>query len=119
MLPQSISIIISVYKNVSALAVILEEIKNQTVYVDEIIISEDGKSNEMEEFVLSLKDDNILHLTSNDEGWRKNRALNKAIKNATSEYLIFIDGDVVPQKNFVEGHLFRSKKKKSLCGKTS
>lgn len=117
MVPQSISIIISVYKNVSALAIILEEIKNQTVVVDEIIISEDGNSREMKEFVSSLNYNNIIHLTSDDEGWRKNRALNKAINNASSEYLIFIDGDVVPHKSFVEGHVHCSKKRRVCAGK--
>lgn len=117
MLPNSISIVISVYKNINTLAIILEEIMNQSLNVDEVIISEDGNSKEMKDFVSSLKYKNVIHLTSEDEGWRKNRALNKAIINSTSEYLIFIDGDVVPHKNFVEGHVSCAKKRRVCAGK--
>ncbi|NPA60224.1 MAG: glycosyltransferase, partial [Epsilonproteobacteria bacterium] len=50
-----ISIIISVYKNTSALELILKSLANQTHKVDEIIISEDGDSKEMKEFISTLK----------------------------------------------------------------
>jgi len=112
-----ISIIISVYKNVQALNIILKSLKNQTVKVDEVIISEDGNSEVMKNFITTLEDNNIVHLTCEDIGWRKNVALNKAIQIANGEYLIFIDGDVVPHKRFVEGHISQAKLKRVCAGK--
>jgi GT2 family glycosyltransferase len=115
--PKSISVIVSVYKNVEALRVILDALEKQSVAVDEIIISEDGESREMEHFVATLHNNKIKHIRQKDEGWRKNKALNNAIRNASSQYLIFIDGDVVPHPRFVEGHIFCSKPRRVCAGK--
>jgi GT2 family glycosyltransferase len=116
---KKVSVIISVYKNTAALELVLESLANQTIKADEIIISEDGNSEEMKRFIATLEYDNIVHLSQKDDGWRKAVALNNSIKKAKNEYLIFIDGDVVPHKRFIEGHLFCSEKKKVCCGKRS
>jgi len=115
--PKNISVIISVYKNISALKVILDSLKSQTRQADEIIISEDGESKEMKEFIQTVNATNIIHITQKDDGWRKNKALNNAIKNASYEYLIFIDGDVVPHPRFIEGHIYCAKPKRVCAGK--
>ena len=70
-------------------------------------------------YVATLDDPVVRHLTQDDQGWRKNRALNRAIAAARSEYLIFIDGDCVPYPTFVEGHLSLSQKNSVLCGRRS
>lgn len=113
----NITIIISVYKNVDALKVILKSLENQTIKVDEIIISEDGNSRIMKEFIATLDVTNLIHLTQDDLGWRKNIALNNSIKKASGEYLIFIDGDVIPHPKFIEGHLTCSELGMVICGK--
>ncbi len=113
----TITIIISVYKNIKALELVLDSILNQSVQVNEIIVSEDGKSVEMQEFISATNIKKLIHLTQEDLGWRKNIALNNSIKKSSSEYLIFIDGDVVLHKRFVEGHLYCSKPKRVCAGK--
>lgn len=112
-----ITVIISVYKNIKALDILLKSLLNQTLKADEIIISEDGNSQEMENFISSLDIENLIHLTQEDLGWRKNRALNNSIKKASGEYLIFLDGDVIPHKRFIEGHIDCSEEKKVCAGK--
>ena len=111
------TIIISVYKNIKALEVIIDALNNQTNKVDEIIISEDGEFPDMKKFLENLNNDKIIHLTQEDLGWRKNRALNRAIQASSGEYLIFIDGDVVPHDRFIEGHLHCSKQHRVCAGK--
>ena len=112
------SVIISVYKNTQALKVVLDALVLQTHLPTEIIISEDGQSPEMQKFVKHYKTTlNVVHTTQKDKGWRKNQALNNAIRTASSEYLIFIDGDVVPHLRFIEGHLACSKKRRVCAGK--
>ncbi|MGB5868374.1 MAG: glycosyltransferase [Arcobacteraceae bacterium] len=115
----TVSVIVSVYKNTNALNIVLKSLENQTILPDEIIISEDGNSDVMKEFVntLTMKNIDIQHLTCEDIGWRKNIALNKAIVQSKGEYLIFIDGDVVPHKRFIEGHLYWSKPMRVCAGK--
>lgn len=113
------TIIISVYKDTEALSFILDSLANQTLSADEIIVSEDGDSTEMHEFIATQKErfPNLIHLTQEDDGWRKNRALNRSIIASSGEYLIFIDGDCVPYDNFVEYHLKLAEKNVVLCGR--
>ncbi|HEX5328611.1 glycosyltransferase [Sulfuricurvum sp.] len=115
------TIIISVYKDTEALGLILDSLTNQTYPVDQIIVSEDGNSKEMETFVASYTQrlNNILHLSQSDDGWRKNRALNRAIVASKGEYLIFIDGDCIPYPQFIEEHLKLQEPNSVLCGRRS
>ncbi|MFW2568848.1 glycosyltransferase [Aliarcobacter butzleri] len=115
------SIIISVYKDTDSLDLILESLCNQTIIPDEIIISEDGNSIEMSDYVEVAKEKykklDITHLFQEDIGWRKNIALNRAIVASKYEYLIFIDGDCVPFDDFIENHLGQATKRIVLAGK--
>lgn len=113
------TIIISVYKDTEALGFILDSLENQTLLPDEIIVSEDGESSEMREFVATQKErfPNLVHLTQADDGWRKNIAMNNAIKASSHEYLIFIDGDCVPYSTFIQGHAENAEHGIVLCGK--
>lgn len=117
----TVTVIISVYNNVKALNIILQSLLTQSILPDEIIISEDGNSKQMKDFVekLDILNIKIFHLSCNDVGWRKNIALNKAIVQSSSEYLVFIDGDVIPHHKFIEGHLFCSEINKVCVGKRS
>lgn len=113
------TIIISVYKDTEALNFILESLENQTVPANEIIVSEDGDSIEMATFIAAKKNQypTLVHLTQHDDGWRKNIAMNNAIKASSNEYLIFIDGDCVPYRTFIQGHIENAQKGIVLCGK--
>jgi len=113
----NIAVIVSVYKDIQALALIIDALREQTYHADEIIISEDGNSKEMQEYVATLQDKRVKHLSQEDNGWQKNRALNRAIQATTCEYLIFIDGDCVPYPNFVESHFKLSQNNAVLCGR--
>lgn len=115
------TIIISVYKDTDALCLILNSLADQTFSPNQIIISEDGDSAEMKIFISTQNErfPNLLHLTQPDVGWRKNRALNRAIAAATGDYLIFIDGDCIPYPEFIEEHLKLQEPDHVLCGRRS
>ena len=112
-----ITLIISIYKNIKALKIVLDSILDQSIQVDEIIVSEDGQDSNVAAFIKTLSIPNLIHLTQEDLGWRKNIALNNSIRKSSGEYLIFIDGDVVLHPKFVEGHLYCSKVKRVCAGK--
>jgi glycosyltransferase involved in cell wall biosynthesis len=116
-----LTIIVSVYKDTEALGLILDSLANQTIDPDQIIISEDGDSNEMREFIAIQKNRfyNLIHLTQPDNGWQKNRALNRAITCSSGEHLVFIDGDCIPYPEFIEEHLKLSQPNTVLCGRRS
>lgn len=112
------SLIISVYNNIPFLNAVLHSVNEQTWNDFEIIISEDGEHQEMGEFLSRFPFVHPWqHLHQKDLGWRKNKALNKAIQAAKSDYLIFIDGDCVLHPCFMEMHMRRSKEGYILGGK--
>lgn len=112
-----VTVIISVYKDVEALSLIIDSLMNQTLVPDEIIVSEDCESNEMKAYTSTLDNLKIKHLSQEDNGWQKNKALNRAINTSEGDYLIFIDGDCIPYLTFVESHVLLSEKNTVLCGR--
>lgn len=117
-LPITTSLIISVYKNTTYLKAVLDSLSHQTDKRFEVIISEDGQSPEMSEFVGKYPfENNFLHIRQEDSGWRKNRMLNEAVRSAKSNWLIFIDGDCVLHPRFVEFHIKQSNPHVILAGK--
>ena len=110
--PQA-TLIISVYKNLDNLRCILESLKYQSRNDFEVIVSEDGQDPEVASLIQILRADlgyNLYHLNHPDLGFRKNKALNSAIRRSISDLLIFIDGDCVPHPRFVESHIKEARK---------
>lgn len=112
------SLIVAVYKNTEFLKAVLDSTKYQTESDFEIIITEDGDSPEMKSFIENYSFNHpYQHLTQPDEGWRKNKALNAAVKASNANWLIFIDGDCILHPRFVEMHLANAGEGKILSGK--
>ncbi|MCA5006516.1 glycosyltransferase [Sphingobacterium bovistauri] len=112
------SLIISVYKNTEFLNAVLDSLNHQTIMPNEIIISEDGNDENMYNFINNYPFlAPHVHLTQDDIGWRKNQALNNAIRSSKYEYLIFIDGDCVLHPKFIENHIKMASPKDILAGK--
>lgn len=115
----SASLIISVYSKVRFLNLVLAGVVRQTYKNFEIIIADDGSGDEMGQMINQCSQTfpyNIKHIWQNDKGFRKNKILNEAVKASKSDYLIFIDGDCIPHKNFVESHLKERELNTVLCG---
>jgi len=97
------SLIISVYNDAVALNAVLNSVVNQTWKEFDVIISQDGDSNCFDEILnkysLQL---NLRHMQQADEGFLKNKMLNKVIRSISSEKLVFIDGDCILHPHFME-----------------
>lgn len=112
------TLIISIYKNVHALRAVLDSLKRQTEQDIEIILSEDGQDAGMAAFVSGYDFQwPMQHLTQEDLGWRKERALNRAAVAAKTDWLIFIDGDCVLHPRFIEWHVRYQQRGVMLAGK--
>jgi len=112
-----VSIIIPLYKDLKALKVVLKALERQTYKKFEIIIAEDDESQDTIEFLKNYKHLNILHISQPDTGRNKVIIQNKAIIKASGNYLFFIDGDIVPYKDFIEYSLQIAKPKRVLTGR--
>ncbi|GAB4291838.1 MAG: glycosyltransferase family 2 protein [Thiohalomonadaceae bacterium] len=110
------TLIVSIYKDITKLRCILETLAWQTSNEFEILVSEDGADDGVGAFLQPYRTrlPNLSHLTQEDRGFRKNRALNRAILAAQSDFLIFIDGDCVPHSHFVEAHI-RNAESRAIC----
>lgn len=112
------TLIISVYKNTAALSAILRSLETQTEQDFEVIISEDGADQAMADLVHRYPFRwPVQHLTQEDQGWRKERALNQAVKAAHTDWLVFIDGDCVLHPRFMEYHIRYRQRGVMLAGK--
>lgn len=113
------TLIISVYNKVNYLKLVLAGVARQSWKNFEVIIADDGSVDEMKDFIDNYRPSSkfpILHLWQEDSGFRKNKILNEAIKSASTGYFIFIDGDCVPHRYFVEAHLSERDANSVLCG---
>ena len=116
----SSSVIISFYKNLKFLELVLAGFERQSAKNFEIIIADDGSPEEVVkevERIISRTSFPILHIWHPDKGFRKNKILNKAIMSARAGYIIFIDGDCIPHSKFVEGHVSSAKRNAALAGR--
>lgn len=100
------SVIISTYNTPSSLEKSIWGYQSQTFTDFEIIIADDGSTQETADLVQTFKDQGmcITHLWQEDQGFRKNRILNQAIVAARSPYCIFTDGDCIPRFDLIESH---------------
>lgn len=98
------------YKDVEALHCVLAGLARQTERSFEVIVTEDGDDPAVADYVATRAPQQLElhHLTQADQGFRKTRAVNRAIAGARSDYVIFLDGDCIPHCRFVERHLFHA-----------
>ena len=108
----STTLIIAFYNNINYLQLVLAGLERQTLPDFEVIIADDGSSPQNVEIlkkIISESPLNIIHVWQEDKGFRKNKILNQAIVRAGSDYLIFIDGDCIPHREFIREH-YQSRK---------
>ena len=114
--PHEITVIISVYKDIETLAIVLEGLLRQSVQGFEIVVSEDGEDPSVSAYLRSTNLP-VMHVHGPDVGWTKNVALNRAVRVARGRYLIFLDGDCIPHSRFVESHMQLAEPGKSVSGR--
>jgi glycosyltransferase involved in cell wall biosynthesis len=103
----TISLIVATYNWPDALNVCLLSIKNQTLLPAEVIIADDGSTPATKLLIDKLRVDfpvPLIHIWHQDLGFRKSLILNKAIKRASSSYIVQIDGDVILDRHFIADH---------------
>ena len=112
-----VSIIIAVYKDIESLNLIIEALKTQTYKNFEVIVAEDNNSIEMKNYIDSISGIEVKHTFQEDIGVRKSRSQNNGILKSSGEYLIFLDGDIIPYSTFVEGHVGIAQRGRVLAGR--
>ena len=102
-----LSLIIAFYNDLPNLKLTLASLEVQSFSNFEVIIADDGSSDEITgqlEDIIHSGVLNIRHVWHEDSGWRKNIILNKAILENRSDYIMFIDGDCILHPRCLEEH---------------
>lgn len=85
----------------------LECLLDQTFQNFELLIADDGSGDETRTLIESFSKRApfpVHHFWHEDQGFRKARIHNEAVRHAQAPLLVFIDGDIVPERTFLEDH---------------
>ncbi len=117
-----LTVIISYYKAIDNLKVILLALNFQSNNEFEVILSEDDYN---EETILFLNQNSHLYKYTithvhqeKDQGFRKNMMLNKSLLKCNTELVAFIDGDCIPNRHFVKEYIKNLKDDCFLSGRS-
>ncbi len=106
------SLIIATYNWPQALALCLTSIQEQHLMPSEIIIADDGSTDETLKLVQSFQQKlpvPVKHIWQPDEGFQLGKIRNKAMAAATGDYLVQIDGDLILHPHFMRDHVLAAR----------
>ena len=103
-----VSLIITTYNRPDALLLVLLSIEGQITLPYEVIIADDGSTNDTKEVVTSFQeksDIRVIHSWHEDSGFRAAKSRNKAISKSNGDYIVLIDGDMILHPEFINDHI--------------
>ena len=104
---KKISLIIAFYNKIDRLKWVFEALKLQTFKDFEVVVADDGSNRSVVSqlnLLIPQLPFPVKHIWHEDKGWTKNVILNAAVRASSSPLLVFIDGDCIPNKYFLEDH---------------
>ena len=115
----AISVIVSTYNSEAWLEKVLQGYAVQSYRDFEVIVADDGSRPTTQALVERHAQDHpvpLRHIWHEDQGYRRQEILNKAIPLAAHDYVLFTDGDCIPRKDFVATHALHAQKGRFLSG---
>lgn len=114
-----VSVIISFYERWKHLAYCLEALESCRKDFDEVIVSDDGSSensvDKVKEIVRSY-DFTIRHTWQPKRGFRAAAARNNGVRHARGDYLVFLDCDLAVLRDTIKEHLRAAKPGRFVAG---
>ena len=101
------AVVVTTYNRPDALAAAMAGYFAQSTLDFELLVADDGSTNETRILVekhAARAPFPLRHVWQEDRGFRPGAARNRAAACATTDYLIFVDGDCVPAPDFVRQH---------------
>ncbi len=107
------SLIITTYNRKAALKYSVLSALSGKVLPDEIIIADDGSSDGTDELVKKIDEKAsipVIHSWQEDKGFRLSLSRNRALKKASGDLIIMVDGDMLLHPLFTADHIKFSEK---------
>lgn len=104
---QTISVVITTYNRPDALEAVVRACFMQNDKNFEIIIADDGSTANTRTCIERLAASApmpLRHVWQPDQGFRAAMARNRGTLAASGDYIVFLDGDCVPQRDFIARH---------------
>ncbi|NUM89286.1 MAG: glycosyltransferase [Bdellovibrionales bacterium] len=112
------SVILATYEWPEALDMVFAGLATQSEKNFEVCLADDGSGVATRRVVEKWRGAlPIRHFRQDHKGFRKSRILNAAIRASRGATLIFLDGDCVPHREFVEQHLRLQEKGRYVAGR--
>lgn len=113
------AVIVTTYNRPDALAAVLEGYLAQTSAAFELIVADDGSTEDTRAVVAEYSaraQFPVKHVWQEDRGFRAAAARNRALAATQADYIIFTDGDCVPPHDFVSRHCRLAARQRFLSG---
>lgn len=111
-----VELIIATYQKPDYLRVALSAVAQQIVRPDVVCVADDGSDDRTRAVLAEFAGLPLRHVWHEDQGFRKTRILNEAVRTSGAEYLIFIDDDCVMHPGFVQRHVQRARADRFATG---
>jgi glycosyltransferase involved in cell wall biosynthesis len=114
------SLFVTTYELPRHLALVCAGLARQTSKEFEVLFCDDGSKESTHEVIQEFQSQSPVpsrHFWQEHQGFRKCRILNQALAQARGKVCIFLDGDCVPHRSFVQDHLDLQEKGYYLAGR--
>ena len=112
-MPNLVSIIIPCYNVSSYIKETINSVLTQTFQNFEIIVINDGSTDQSSEIIKTIKHDRIHLVEQENQGVSFSR--NKGIAMSKGEFIVFLDSDDILHPNFLERRIFTLKKSAAIA----
>ncbi|MDT8991572.1 glycosyltransferase family 2 protein [Curvibacter sp. APW13] len=105
--PQRISVVITTYNRSNALLSVLAGLRHQDDGNFEVVVADDGSRDEHVAAILEspiAQNLGVVHVWHPDVGFTASRARNRGVGASSGDYVVFLDGDCVPEIDFIRQH---------------
>jgi GT2 family glycosyltransferase len=105
--PELVSVVITTYNRSDALLAVLSALTRQSDRGFEVIVADDGSVPEQQQRILestaarALK---VVHVWHPDVGFTASKVRNRGVAASRGNYIVFLDGDCVPEHDFIARH---------------
>jgi glycosyltransferase involved in cell wall biosynthesis len=102
-----VSVVITTYNRSDALLAVLQGLCQQTDARFEVIIADDGSREEHQRAIQTYEPARALkavHVWHPDVGFTASRVRNLGVAASHGDYIVFLDGDCVPEVDFIARH---------------